>query len=162
MDVIGERTEYVFGRSKEAGGSGNPAAPTAVGVLHGIRSSLAYQLGSDELAGRTVLVQGAGGVGSALAGQLADAGASVLVADVDSERASEVAARVGGAAVRADEALKLECDVFAPCAVGGVLSAGTVRELHCRIVAGSANNQLAEPGAAELLRDRGILYAPTT
>ena len=65
MDVIGERTEYVFGRSKEAGGSGNPAAPTAVGVFHGIRSSLAYQLGSDELAGRTVLVQGAGGVGSA-------------------------------------------------------------------------------------------------
>ena len=160
MDVIGERTEYVFGRSKEAGGSGNPAAPTAVGVFHGIRSSLAYQLGSDELAGRTVLVQGAGGVGSALAGQLADAGASVLVADVDSERASEVAARVGGAAVRADEALQLECDVYAPCAVGGVLSAETVRELHCRIVAGSANNQLAEPGAAELLRDRGILYAP--
>src|SRR5262245_11566590 len=79
MDVIGERTEYVFGRSVEAGGAGNPASPTAVGVYHGIRASLSHVFGSDDLQGRDVLVQGAGGVGSALADRLARAGASVLV-----------------------------------------------------------------------------------
>jgi leucine dehydrogenase len=160
MDVIGERTEYVFGRSREAGGSGNPAAPAAVGVFHGIRSSVEYALGSPDLDGRTVVVQGAGGVGSALAARLAAAGASVFVADIDSERAWEVAARVGGTAVENDEVSRIECDVYAPCAVGGVLSSETVEQLRCRIVAGSANNQLAEPEAAELLRAHGILYAP--
>jgi leucine dehydrogenase len=160
MDVIGERTEYVFGRSRQAGGSGNPAAPTAVGVFHGIRSSVEYALGSPDLEGRTVLVQGSGGVGSALAEHLATAGASVLVADIDSERAGEVAARVGGTAVDTDHVSHTECDVYAPCAVGGVLSRKIVERLRCRIVAGSANNQLAEPEAAEILRARGILYAP--
>lgn len=160
MDVIGERTEYVFGRSVQAGGCGNPAFPTALGVYHGIRSSLAHVVGSDDPEGRTVLVQGAGGVGSALAEHLASAGASVLIADIDSERASGVAAHVGGGTVPADEVFETECDVYAPCAVGGVLSQETVPRLQCRIVAGSANNQLAEPKAAELLRARGILYAP--
>ena len=160
MDVIGERTEYVFGRSRRAGGSGNPAAPTAVGVFHGIRSSVEYALGSPVLEGRTVFVQGSGGVGSALAEHLAAAGASVFIADIDSERAGEVAARIGGAAVDTGHVSRIECDVYAPCAVGGVLSSETAERLRCRIVAGSANNQLAEPEAAEILRARGILYAP--
>lgn len=160
MDVIAERTEYVFGRSTEAGGSGNPAPPTAAGVLHGIRASLGYVRGSDDLEGRTILVQGAGGVGSSLAERLAAAGATVLVTDIDVERAHAVAARVGGTAVPAEEIFKYESDVYAPCAVGGVLSAETVPRLRCRIVAGSANNQLTHPEAAELLRARGILYAP--
>jgi leucine dehydrogenase len=160
MDVIGERTEYVFGRSVEAGGSGSPAPPTAVGVYHGIRASLSHVLGSDDLAGRTVVVQGAGGVGSPLADRLANAGASVLVADIDPGRADAVAARVGGASLPADQLFETDCDVYAPCAVGGVLSVETVPQLRCRIVAGSANNQLAEPEAAEMLHARGILYAP--
>jgi leucine dehydrogenase len=160
MDVIGERTSYVFGKSVQAGGSGNPASPTALGVFHGIRASLAHVFGSDELDGRVVLVQGAGGVGSALAARLADAGATVLVADVDPDRAAAVAAAVGGAMVPADEVYETECDVFAPCAVGGTVSAETVPRLRCRIVAGSANNQLATAEAADLLRERGILYAP--
>ena len=160
MDVIGERTEYVFGRSVKAGGSGSPAPPTAVGVYHGIRASLAHVFGSDDLEGRIVVVQGAGGVGSPLADQLANAGASVLVADIDLERAQAVADRVGGVAVPADQVVETECDIYAPCALGGILSTETVQRLRCRIVAGSANNQLAEPGAAELLRSRGILYAP--
>ncbi|MBA3365732.1 MAG: Glu/Leu/Phe/Val dehydrogenase, partial [Actinobacteria bacterium] len=160
MDVIGERTEYVFGRSVQAGGSGSPAPPTAVGVYHGIRASLSHVFGSDDLEGRTVLVQGAGGVGSPLADQLANAGASVLVADIDPGRAHAVAARVGGAALPADQLYETDCDVYAPCAVGGILSVATVPRLRCRIVAGSANNQLAEPEAADLLHARGILYAP--
>jgi leucine dehydrogenase len=160
MDVIGERTEFVFGRSVEAGGSGSPAPPTATGVYHGIRASLSHVYGSDDLDGRSVVVQGAGGVGSPLAEQLASAGATVFVADIDPGRAETLAARVGGAAVPADRVLDTDCDVFAPCAVGGVLSVATVPRLRCRIVAGSANNQLAEPEAADLLQGRGILYAP--
>jgi leucine dehydrogenase len=160
MDIIGERTEYVFGRSVGAGGSGSPAPPTALGVYHGIRASLAHVFGTDDPAGRTVLVQGAGGVGSVLAELLADAGASVVVTDVDAERASAVAACVGAVAAASDQAVGIECDVFAPCGVGGVLSQQVVPRLRCRIVAGSANNQLADDDAAELLRGRGILYAP--
>ena len=160
MDVIGERTDYVFGRSVAAGGSGSPAPPTAIGVFHGIRASLAHVFGSDDLAGRRVVIQGAGGVGSVLAEQVAGAGAAVLVADIDPGRAQLVAERVGGAALPADEVFDPECDVYAPCAVGGTLSVESVPKLRCRIVAGSANNQLAEPEAAELLRERGIRYAP--
>ena len=160
MDVIGERTEYVFGRSLAAGGSGNPAPPTAVGVYHGIRASVSHVFGTEDLEGRVVLVQGAGGVGSALADRLANAGASVLVADIDPARADAVAARVHGEAVPVDHVFAADCDVYAPCAVGSVLSADTAPRLRCRIVAGSANNQLAQAEAAELLRARGILYAP--
>jgi len=160
MDVIGERTEYVFGRSVQAGGSGSPAPPTAVGVYHGIRASLTHAFGSDDLEGRIVVVQGAGGVGSPLADHLANAGASVLVADIDPGRAHAVAARVGGVALPADQLFDPDSDVSAPCAVGGILSVETVPQLRCRIVAGSANNQLAEPEAADLLHARGILYAP--
>jgi leucine dehydrogenase len=160
MDVIGERTDYVFGRSVAAGGSGSPAPPTAVGVFHGIRASLAHAFGSDDLAHRRIVIQGAGGVGSVLAEHVAGAGAAVLVADIDAARAQIVAERVGGVSLPAGDAIETECDVYAPCAVGGTLSVETVPKLRCRIVAGSANNQLAEPQAAELLRERGILYAP--
>ena len=145
MDVIGERTPYVFGRSAAAGGSGDPAPPTAVGVLHGIRASLAHVFGSADPSGRSVLIQGAGGVGSALAGHLADAGATVLVADLDAARAQAVASRAGGRTVAPELVAETECDVFSPCAVGGVLDSETVARLGCRIVAGSANNQLSLP-----------------
>lgn len=160
MDVIGERTEHVFGRSVQAGGSGSPAPPTALGVYHGIRASLLHAFGSDDLEGRTVVVQGAGGVGSPLADHLANAGALVMVADIEPERAHAVAARVGGATLTLDQLFETDCDVYAPCAVGGILSLETVPRLRCRIVAGSANNQLAEPEAADHLHARGILYAP--
>lgn len=160
MDVIGERTGYVFGRSVAAGGAGNPARPTAVGVFHGIRASLSHVFGSDGLQGRVVLIQGAGGVGSELASRLAEAGASVLVADVDSARAQTVAARVDGRVVPVEQIFETGCDVYAPCAIGGVLTIETASRFRCRIVAGSANNQLAEAEAAEVLRTRGILYAP--
>jgi leucine dehydrogenase len=160
MDVIAERTEHVFGRSEQKGGSGNPAPHTAAGVLYGIRASLGHVFGSDDLVGRSVLVQGAGSVGRELASLLAAAGATVIVADVDAERAESLAAASHATTVPADAAIETECDVYAPCALGATLSVESVRRLGCRIVAGSANNQLAEPEAADLLRERGILYAP--
>jgi leucine dehydrogenase len=160
MDVIAERTEHVFGRSEAAGGAGDPGPFTARGVFHGIKATLAHVYGSDEQSGRTVLVQGAGSVGGALAELLGRDGATVIVADVDAARAETVANAVKGSTVEPEAALDLECDVYAPCALGATLSAATIPRLRCKIVAGSANNQLAQPEAAELLRDAGIVYAP--
>jgi leucine dehydrogenase len=156
MDVIGERTQHVFGRSEAHGGGGNPAPHTATGVFYGIRASLAHAFGSDDLRDRVVLVQGAGNVGASLASQLREHGAQILAADVDEERAHSV----GDVVVAPEDVYGTECDVYAPCALGATLNADTIPRLRCRIVAGSANNQLAEPGDAELLRDARILYAP--
>lgn len=157
LDVVAERCPWVYGTTNGGGDSGRG---TARGVLHGIRASVEHVFGSPELAGRSVLVQGVGAVGRDLARALAQDGADVLVADVDTELAAAVAAEVAGPVVPAADALATECDVFSPCAVGGVLAAGSIPRLRCRIVAGSANNQLAEPTDAERLHDAGILYAP--
>lgn len=156
MDVIGARTAYVFCRSAEKGGSGDPSVHTALGVFHGIRASVRHALGSDDLGGRTVLVQGVGSVGAKLASLLAEAGARVLVSDVDEERARET----GAETVAPDAVIETDCDVYAPCALGATLSAETIPRLRCRVVAGAANNQLAAPEDGERLRERGILYAP--
>jgi leucine dehydrogenase len=150
----------VFGRSLEAGGSGEPGPATARGVFHGIRASLEHALGSPELEGRKVLVQGVGSVGARLAELLAEARARVILTDVAAERASALAERIGADVVPPEQALETECDVYAPCATGGTLSADTIPHLRCRVVAGSANNQLAEPADADRLAERGILYAP--
>jgi len=160
MDVIAERCRYVYGRSSEQGGAGDSGWGTARGVFHGIRASLGHVFGSEDVAGRTVLVQGVGSVGAQLVRALAGAGAKVLVADLGAGRAADVAAATGATVVAAAEALETSCDVYAPCAVGGTLSSRSIPGLRCRIVAGSANNQLAEPADAARLLSAGILYAP--
>jgi glutamate dehydrogenase/leucine dehydrogenase len=153
LDVVAERCQWVYGTS---GGGGNSGLGTARGVLHGIRASVEHTFGAPDLAGRTVLVQGAGSVGHDLVRFLQEDGATVLVSDVDEERAHATGATV----VPAGFALTTECDVYAPCAVGGTLNATSIPRLRCRIVAGSANNQLAEPEDAARLHAAGILYAP--
>lgn len=160
MDVIGERAPHVYCRTEARGGSGDPGPYTARGVFHGLCSSLRWAFGSDELAGRSVLVQGVGDVGARLAEFLATAGARVLVSDIASQRAAEVGERVGGQVVPPEEAIGAECDVYAPCALGRTLSAESIPRLRCRVVAGCANNQLAGPDDAERLRRAEILYAP--
>jgi leucine dehydrogenase len=159
MDVIAEMTPYVFGKTEAAGGAGDTAPDTAVGVFHGIRATCRYAFGSDALSGRTVVVQGAGGVGGRLIELLRQAGASIIATDVDQRRLDELA-RQGIAVVAPDAALTAECDILAPCAVGGVLNAETIPHLRCKAIAGGANNQLGSPSDAELLGDRGIPYAP--
>ena len=160
LDVIAEVSPRVFGRPVESGGSGEPGPATARGVFHGMRASVAHAFGSPDLEGRTVLVQGVGSVGARLAELLADDGARVLVTDIAEERAAALAERLGATVVPPDGALETECDVYAPCATGGTLSGETIPRLRCRVVAGSANNQLGEPADAERLAERGILYAP--
>ena len=156
MDTIGSRTPHVFCRSAANGGSGDPSIHTALGTFHGIRAALRHVFGDDAVIGRRVLVQGTGSVGAKLTGLLLDAGAVVLVSDVDAERARAT----GAETVPPDEALGLECDVYAPCALGATLNAESIPGLRCRIVAGAANNQLAAPEDGERLRAAGILYAP--
>jgi len=153
LDVVAERCPWVYGTTGRGGDSGRG---TARGVLHGIRAAVEHVFGSPDLAGRTVLVQGLGAVGAPLARALAEDGAEVLVTDVDEARV----AASGLEGVSAADALGAECDIYAPCAVGGTLSAETIPLLRCRIVAGSANNQLAAPEDADRLHERGILYAP--
>jgi leucine dehydrogenase len=160
MDVIGERTQYVFCQSVARGGSGDPGPYTARGVFHGIRASVRHAFGTDDLSQRSVLVQGVGDVGGRLAEQLADAGARLLVSDVDSARADALADRIGAEIVSLGDAVATECDVYAPCALGGTLNAESIPLLRCRVVAGCANNQLAELADGERLREAAILYAP--
>jgi len=157
LDVIAETCPHVFGHSA---GSGEPGPFTARGVYHGMRASVAHLNGSPTLTGQTVLVQGVGSVGARLAELVVEDGAELLVSDVDAGRADELAGRLGVKTVPAERALEADCDVYAPCATGGTLSAAAIPGLRCRIVAGAANNQLAEPADADRLRDRGILYAP--
>ena len=160
MDVIGERCRHVLGRSPEQGGSGDPGRSTGIGVFHGIVAAARHAFGSGDLAGRTVLVQGVGSVGSVLAERLHEAGSKLVESDVEGGRSSAIGDRLGAATIPVGQVFGAECDVFAPCATGGVLSAETIPLLRCSIVAGAANNQLARPQDAERLRAAGILYAP--
>ena len=153
LDVVAETCPWVYGTTRRGGNSGRG---TARGGLHAIRATVEHLFGSPDLAGRSVLVQGAGSVGSVLARELADAGARVLVSDVDEARASAT----GFETVSPERVLETEVDVYSPCAVGGTLSAESVPRLACRAIVGCANNQLAEPDDALRLHERGILLAP--
>jgi leucine dehydrogenase len=153
LDVVAETCPWVYGTTGRGGNSGRG---TARGALHAIRATAEHVFGSPDLAGRSVLVQGAGAVGGILARELADAGARVLVSDVDEARA----AATGCETVPPEDVPTTEVDVYSPCAVGGTLNAESIPGLACRAIAGCANNQLAEPQDSERLRERGILYAP--
>jgi len=159
MDVIAEVTPYVFCKTEAAGGAGDTAPDTAVGVLHGIRASCRYAFGSDDLSQRSVLVQGAGGVGGRLIELLLEADTTVIATDIDPARLAHMRDK-GIEVVAADRALTTPCDVLAPCATGGIINARTIPNLQCRVIAGGANNQLETPADADALRGRGIAYAP--
>jgi leucine dehydrogenase len=159
MTVIAERTDHVVGLPPEAGGSGDPSPVTARGVERAIRACCEHRYGSSELAGRTVVVIGLGHVGEALAGRLRAAGAELVVSDIDASK-RQLADLLGARWVEPDDAIAAECEVLAPCALGGAISAETIDRLHSEIVCGSANNVLASDSLAAELDRRGILYAP--
>ena len=138
----------------------DPSPWTALGVAAAVRAAVAPVDGRDDLDGVRVLIQGAGHVGASLARQLAEEGAHVLIADVELERAVALARELGGTAVAPDAALDTPCDVLAPCAVARVVNDRTVGRLACRVVAGAANDTLADRACADLLAARGIAYVP--
>jgi leucine dehydrogenase len=158
MDVLNETTEFVFGRSADRGGAGSSAVNTALGVFEAMKATAAHA-GLGALDGLTILIQGLGAVGGQLATFAAEAGARLLVCDTDRQRLAW-ARQFGGAAVEPEDALTTPCDIFAPCAMGGVLDSATAAQLPATAIVGAANNVLADERAAAILRDRGLLYAP--
>lgn len=157
---VAETCRWVSGLPRSAGGSGDPSPLTARGVIAAMRAVSASLWGTSDLGGRRVAIQGVGKVGEELARMLTEVGADVLVSDIDRQRAQRIAGDLDAVWLEADEISSADCDVFAPCALGGVLNDTTIPGLRCRAVVGSANNQLAEERHAGVLAERGILYAP--
>ncbi len=159
LAIVARRSRYVLGI--EADGSPRDPGPfTAHGVLCGLRAALGEVFGSDLPGGRKILIQGVGDVGEPLARSLGGDGAELLLSDIDEAKAEALAAELGGRSVPPDEVYSTECDVYAPCAIGATVNQETIPQLRCRIVAGSANNQLLVDEDAERLHQRGIVYAP--
>ncbi len=159
MSVIAERTAHVAGLARRRGGSGDPSPFTALGVETAVRACCKRVFGSDSLRERTIAVIGLGHVGSRVAKRCAQAGARLLVSDVD-EGKRRLAEELGAQWIGPGPALEAEVDVLAPCALGGLFDEETVPRLRCRIIAGAANNQLAEDHIADVLAARQILWAP--
>jgi leucine dehydrogenase len=159
MEVIASVTKHVSGLSRRRGGSGDPSPFTALGVRAAIEASCEREFGSPSLRGRSVCVTGLGHVGMRLAKDLLRAGAKVVASDIDRAKRDEIVG-LGGKWTTPDKALTRPVDVFAPCALGGILTHDSVRELQAPVVAGAANNQLADDEVADELARRGVLWTP--
>jgi leucine dehydrogenase len=159
MSLIASQTEHVAGLSRRRGGSGDPSPLTALGVTVAIETCCERVFGDRSLNGRRVSVIGLGHVGARVAKRCAQAGARLTVADVDRGKRA-LASALGARWATPEQALRADVDVLAPCALGGILDDETVPRLRCRVIAGAANNQLADDRVAELLAAREILWAP--
>ncbi len=161
MNHIRRETHHVTGTGLHQGGSGDPAPVTAWGVYHGIRACLEVVYGTPDVAGRTIAVQGLGSVGTWLSQYLHEGGAKLLVSDINPRRLEEMVVRYGAKVVEGDDWYGAECDVLAPCAIGGIINPDTIKLIKAPIVAGGANNVLLdERRDGEALVDRKITYAP--
>jgi leucine dehydrogenase len=157
MDILRRETPYAHGFSSA---SGDPSPATAYGVYMGICAAVQFALGRDDLRGLTVAVQGLGHVGSRLCRYLADEGVRLVVTDIDAAAVDRAVRAYGATPVSPDAIHRTKADVFAPCALGAILNDRTIPELGAVIVAGAANNQLAERRHGAMLKRRGVLYAP--
>ncbi|EGO64931.1 Glu/Leu/Phe/Val dehydrogenase dimerization domain-containing protein [Acetonema longum] len=160
MEHIRMETSHVVGLGGMARSSGDPSPVTAYGVWKGMKACAAEVWGTDSLRAKTVAVQGLGHVGYGLCRHLYEEGANLIVTDINEENVRRVVAEFGARSAAPDEIYGVECDIFAPCALGAIINDATLPRLKCRIVAGAANNQLKEARHGELLRDKKILYAP--
>lgn len=161
MDLIRDVTPYVTGISEERGGSGNPSPVTAYGVYMGMKAAARHQFGSDNLEGKKILVQGTGHVGETLIDYLTKEGALVQISDINEARMQEVAAKYGATIYAGDDVYSADVDIYAPCALGATVNDATIDKLKAKVIAGAANNQLAnEQVHGKLLQEKGILYAP--
>ncbi len=161
MDIIREVTPYVTGISEEKGGAGNPSPITAYGVYMGMKAAAKYRFGSDNLEGKTILVQGVGHVGETLVKHITEEGAKVIINDINKENLERVAKKYG-ATIHADlDIYGLDIDIYAPCALGATINDDTINRLKAKVIAGAANNQLQdEIKHGKMLKDKGIAYAP--
>ncbi len=157
MDFVHMETEYVTGIAHK---SGDPSPVTAYGTYRGIKACAKEKYGNDSLAGLRVAVQGLGHVGYHLCKHLAEEGAKLIVTDIDEERVQQVVDDFGAEPVGAEQIYSVDAQIFAPCALGAVVNDETIRQFKFEIIAGSANNQLAEERHGDELEKRGILYAP--
>ncbi|MGY6645668.1 MAG: Glu/Leu/Phe/Val family dehydrogenase [Salinarimonas sp.] len=160
MEHVRETTRHVAGLARGAHASGDPSPTTARGIFDGLRRAVAQRLKRDDLTGLHVAVQGLGHVGWYLCTHLHNAGAKLIVSDIDVTRVERAVSEFGATACPPQDILAVEADVLAPCALGAVLNARSIPFLRVAIVAGAANNQLEEVADADRLHARGILYVP--
>ncbi len=160
MEYIFMETPFVTGIPKDFGGSGDPSPYTAHGVLMGIKASAKWKLGTDDLKGMRIAVQGLGNVGTNLVKYLVDEGAKVTVADIDQDKVKKHVDQFKVDSASVDQILFTDCDILAPCALGAIVNDNSIRKFKCKVIAGGANNQLAEARHGDMLRELGILYAP--
>lgn len=160
MEFVKQETDYVTGVPVSQGGSGNPSPKTAFGVFKGMEATANEIWGSDDLAGKIVAVQGVGNVGYYLCQYLREAGAKLVVCDINQESIDRVVMEIGAEVVNPGDIYDVECDIFAPCAMGAVINDNTIERLRCKAIVGSANNVLAENSHGDMLHAKGIVYAP--
>jgi leucine dehydrogenase len=160
MGHIHKETEHVLGLSHGGGGGGDPSPVTALGVFTGLKAAVKHRLGKDGVKGLTVAVQGLGNVGYNLCRLLSKDGAKLIVTDMQTDRIDSAVREFGAQPVALDGVYAAEADVFAPCALGAILNDDTIPRLKATVVAGAANNQLAEMRHGDVLRGKKILYAP--
>lgn len=161
MDLVRETTPYVTGISEAKGGAGNPSPITAYGVFMGLKAATKYQFGTDTLEGKKVFVQGIGHVGETLVKHLTEEGAQVTIVDINQDRLLEVAKTYGATIYTGDNMYQEAMDIYAPCALGATINDATINQIQAKVIAGAANNQLAEEQKhGRILREKGIVYAP--
>ncbi len=158
LEIARRITPYISGISE--GNVGNPSPATAWGVFNGLKAAAKYRLDKEDLTGVKVAVQGLGQVGYGLCTHLKEAGADLIVSDIVDQSINKAVQELGATAVSSDDIARQDVDIFAPCALGAVLNDETIPHLKASVIAGAANNQLAEPRHGLALMDRHILYAP--
>lgn len=160
IEIAAEETRYAAGLTTGAAASGDPSTVTALGVFKGIQQTALRAFGTDDLNGKTVAVQGVGSVGGYACGHLAEAGANLIISDIDQEALADVSKRTGAKIVDPDDIYDAEADIFSPNALGAIINEDTLKRLKVKAIAGGANNQLVVPAMGEFVRRAGILYAP--
>lgn len=161
MEMVKMETDHVTGIPVSMGGSGDPSPVTAYGVFMGMKAAAKYRWGSDNLAGKKVLVQGIGHVGETLVRHLVESDAIVTINDIHEDRIQEVSSKYGTQIYRGNNVFENDMDIYAPCALGATVNTDSIEQMSCEIIAGAANNQLADENLhGEMLMKKGILYAP--
>ncbi|CAH0284570.1 leucine dehydrogenase [Bacillus sp. Soil745] len=160
MDLIHEETDFVTGISPAFGSSGNPSPVTAYGVYRGMKAAAKEAFGTDSLEGKVIAVQGVGNVSYNLCRHLHEEGAKLIVTDINKESVARAVESFGATAVNPDEIYGVDCDIYAPCALGAVINDQTINQIRAKVIAGAANNQLKETVHGDQIHEKGIIYAP--